>query len=171
MNPLILLDWRLWAAVAAAAALAASHWKVFSLGKAEIRADWMAERAEMNKQSLRIVEKTIKDTADLQAQTEQTNGEKNEQIASITARAADLDRRLRNRSPRPEGGTVVPTSPADGASAPGCTGERLPREDGQFLNGDAADAAILQAGLKACYQQYESVRTKINALEIRGLDQ
>ncbi len=38
-----LLSWRVWTAVALAVALAASHWKAYHMGQAEISAAWAAD--------------------------------------------------------------------------------------------------------------------------------
>ena len=42
-----LLNWRVWAAVALAVALAASHWKAYSMGGAEYRAKMAERNAEL----------------------------------------------------------------------------------------------------------------------------
>ena len=38
----LLFNWRIWAVVAIAVALAASHWKVYTSGKKSVQADWDA---------------------------------------------------------------------------------------------------------------------------------
>ena len=43
MNPLILLNWRIWALVGILVVVAATHWKAYSMGGAEARAE-LAER-------------------------------------------------------------------------------------------------------------------------------
>lgn len=47
-----LLNWRVWAAVALAVALAASHWKAYRLGGAECRTEQAQETARLTAQAL-----------------------------------------------------------------------------------------------------------------------
>jgi hypothetical protein len=163
VNPLLLLNWRVWAAVAIAVTLAASHWKAYSAGKASIRTEWNAQLLEVANQSRKLLEKTAADTAELQAQAEKTTEAKNEQIQALNARVAAISAELRNRPQRP-GGAGVPTTPADGKAASGCTGAQLYRSDSEVLTRIGRDADELRLQLKACYAQYDTARSKFETL-------
>lgn len=163
MNPLLLLNWRLWAAAAIAITLAASHWKAYTAGKAGIRAEWNAERLEQANQSRKLLEKSAAETAELQAQAEQIQGAKNAQIQALNSRVAALNTELRNRPQRPSG-TGVPANPPTGGTASGCTGAGLFGEDAEFSLGEAATAQTLRIHLKTCYARYNAVRSKFEAL-------
>lgn len=163
MNPLLLLNWRLWAAAAIAVALAASHWKAYTAGKTSSQAAWNAERLEQANQSRKLLEKTAADTAELQAQAEKTQGAKNAQIQALNSRVDFLNSELRNRPQRPSG-TGVPTTSTDGKAASGCTGAQLYRSDSEVLTRIGRDADELRLQLKACYTQYDAARSKFETL-------
>lgn len=75
--------------------------------------------------------------------------EKVNEIRSINDRhRAQLDG-LRLRASRPG----VPTAATPECPREGSSGAELSREDAQFLAGEAANAAILSAALKACQKQ------------------
>ena len=160
MNPLILLDWRLWAAVVVAVGLAASHWKVFNLGKAEIRAEWAADKLEESKQALRLTEKTIEKTTTLQASADQLRKDKDAKIAALDVRLTDALNRLRDRPERPREGDM-PTG-AGAGPAPICTGAGLYREDASAFIREAARANRLLDNLAQCQDQYNKVREALN---------
>ncbi len=160
MNPLSFLDWRLWAAVVVAVGLAASHWKVFNLGKAEIRAEWAADKLEESKQALRLTEKTIEKNVALQAAADQLQRDKNAKIATLNARLADALEQLRDRPRRP-GESDLPKSAGAGPN-PGCTGAGLYREDAETFIREAARANRLLADLIQCQAQYNKVRDSLN---------
>lgn len=153
------LNWRIWAALALSVALAGALWKAYNLGGATERAARLADQVEISKQSLRAVEKTLAKTAELQAQADTVDGDKDAQIHTLSARVADLDERLRKRPSRPNG---VPATPSVGEVAGGCTGAGLFAEDARFSLGEAATAATLRIHLKACYARYDAARAAIN---------
>jgi len=47
-----LLNWRVWAAIAMAIVLAASHWKAYTAGGKSVQAGWDKERAELTATAL-----------------------------------------------------------------------------------------------------------------------
>ncbi len=152
------LNWRLWVALVLAIALAASHWKAYTLGGATEKAARLADQLEISKQSLRAVETTMAKTTALQATADKIDGEKDAQIYSLGRRVADLHERLRQRPNRPND---LPAPASPGQAASGCTGAGLYGQDGRFLVGEAATAAQLRIHLKACYANYESARAAL----------
>lgn len=158
MNFAMLLNWRIWVALGLVIALAASHWKAYSLGGASERAARLADQLEISKQSLRAVEKTMAKTADLQAQAEKIDGDKDAQINSLAARVDTLNQRLRQRPERPN---HLPATASAGQAAGGCTGAQLYRDDSSVLVGEAAAADTLRIALKACYAQYDAARAAL----------
>lgn len=160
MNPLTLLNWRLWAAAAITVGLVASHWKTYRMGSAGIRAEWAESRLDEAKQSLRLTEKTIEKNVALQAAADQLQRDKNAKIATLNARLADALEQLRDRPRRP-GESDLPKSAGAGPN-PGCTGAGLYREDAETFIREAARANRLLADLIQCQAQYNKVRDSLN---------
>lgn len=74
---------------------------------------------------------------------------------------------LRKRPTRAE---AVVSASANPASAPqACTGSELPREDAEFLTGEAASAALIAKERDFYYDRYEQSRLRLEALA-RELD-
>lgn len=161
MNPLALLNWRLWAGLALAVALAASYWKAYTMGKSTVQAKWDAQSLEVAKQSLKLSEQTTRTTTNLQAAVDTIEVTKNAQIDQLNVTVASLSSELRKRPQRPNGGNL-PNDPGVGKTASGCTGAGLFGQDAEFLVGEAATAARLRIALKACYSQYDQARGAIN---------
>lgn len=159
-----LLNWRVWAAAVAAIFLTAACWKSYHIGKAQVQADWDAEKVEQSRLSIALQNQTAKTTAELQTNTDNRNEVLHAQVNRITADRNRLADELRNRPERPVGGDL-PAIAGDGAGVYRSTGKGLYREDGGFLVGEAADTAVLQAGLKTCYAQYDDARAKLEAVK------
>lgn len=71
---------------------------------------------------------------------------------------------------RPTRAQVQERASADPASAPKtCTGAELPREDAEFLTGEAANAALIVKERDFYYERYEQSRLRLEALA-RELD-
>ena len=151
-----LINWRLWAALALAAALVASHWKAYTAGEGAITQAWNAERlataqAQANAEQLsRATERALQDQAD------QTRRTKDARIAKISA---DLDGalatiRLFHATPRPRGGETA----APAGAEPVCTGTGLFTEDAEFLVREAARADRLAAAYGECRAFYDAAR-------------
>jgi hypothetical protein len=79
---------------------------------------------------------------------------KQNEIADINSRAADLAERLRQRPARASSPGGMPASRA---ACAGATGAELSAEDGIFLAGEAARADTLRAALAQCYRQYQTL--------------
>lgn len=156
----LLFNWKFWAAVLIAVALAASHWKVYKVGQNEVQAKWTAEKLDTAQQTLRLLESRDRTTTALQDNTDALRRTKNAQIARLDADLAAALAGLQDRPDRP-GGANLPTDTGAGSASSGCTGKELFRDDGEFLTRLAGDADKLRINLKACYAQYEAARKSI----------
>ncbi|OYQ41115.1 hypothetical protein CHU94_08375 [Rhodoferax sp. TH121] len=155
-----LLNWRIWAAIALAVILAATHWKVYKVGQNEVQAKWTAEKLDTAQQTLRLLEKNTRTSTELQDQADNTRRAKNAQIAQLDADLATALERLRERPDRPSGANL----PADTGAGPnpGCTGAQLFRPDAGFLVRESARADKLLADLAQCQAAYDSARSAVN---------
>ena len=156
-----LLNWRVWAAILIAVALAASHWKVYKVGQNEKQAEWNAEKLDIAQQTLRLLEKNTRASTELQDQADNTRRTKNAQIARLDADLAAALDGLQNRPDRP-GGANLPTDTGTGPST-GCTGAQLYRSDSQFLTRESDRAQRVLADLAQCQAAYDSARKSVNA--------
>lgn len=141
----ILLNPRLWIAVAIVAVLSFTHTFVYRAGKATVRHEWDASNAEVARNN----RKAERNLADAAASQRRTTDEKVSRIAAERDRAVD---ELRMRSERV---IATPTAPP---ACVGQTGQSLARGDAEFLVRYSADAARLQAAVEQCEAQYESAR-------------
>jgi hypothetical protein len=173
MNPLSFIpgfSWmRLAGVFALMLALAAGAWKVnrmgYKAGKDEVNAERQAERVEVAKRTIKVLDKNAADSADLQLKADKSRKALREEINRLDS---DLDAAiglLGDRPSRPDSVGGVPAGTGDRAGGLGATGAGLFKDDGIFLEGYARDTAVLQAGLKACYRDYDAVREKLNALK------
>lgn len=147
-----LLNWRVWAAVALAVALAASHWKAYHWGANTVQAEWDAAQASADR-AARAKEQS------LQSQADQLRKAQDDKLAQISR---DLDSaratiRLLHKTPRP----ADYTPPAPGAAA-ACSGASLFAEDAEFLIGESARADELRAAIERCEAQYNAARESLN---------
>ena len=123
-----------------------------AIDKAEDRVNKKWEAAELEKDLERKEkEKTILDNALV------LEREKNAEITKLSHTVDNLRYSLRNRPSR-ETIRYVESSEAPRT----CTGSELSREDGEFLAGEAARAAVIAKERDYYYQQYEQVRIKLN---------
>lgn len=149
----LLLNWRVWVALAIAAALAFSHFTVYKAGKAVVRADFDAYRLAQT-QALQKAEAEYRAKEQAwQDSANQTTKAKDEAIQNIHARLDDALGELRKRPSRPASG-AVPASTCDGK---GGTGAGIYAEDAGFLVRESARADQLRAALGACYSQYDAL--------------
>lgn len=96
--------------------------------------------------------KAIARERELQAAADKLKEAKDAEIRSINARLSAALVELRSRPPRPTGETA--SAPA---TAQGCTGAQLYREDGEFLAREAARADEIRAAYRQCAAQYDEV--------------
>lgn len=147
-----LFNWRVWASVALAVALAASHWKAYHLGVNTVQAEWDAAQASADS-AARAKEQS------LQTQADQLRKAQDDKLAQISR---DLDSaraaiRLLHNTPRPA--NYVPPAPGAGTQ---CSGASLFAEDAEFIIGEAARADELRAALERCEAQYNAARESLN---------
>ena len=156
----LLFNWKFWAAVLVAVALAASHWKVYKAGQNEVQAKWTAEKLDTAQQTLRLLESRDRTTTALQDNTDALRRTKNAQIARLDADLAAALAGLQDRPDRPGGGDL----PADTGVGPnpGCTGAQLYRSDSQFLTRESDRAQRVLADLAQCQAAYDSARKAVN---------
>jgi hypothetical protein len=150
----ILLNPRIWLALALAAALAFGGVFCYRAGKANVRADFDRYKLEQDAESRKAETEARAKEQELQASADATTKAKDEQILNIHARLDDALVSLRNRPERPAGGVV----PEAASTANASTGTRLYRDDSEFLSRLASSAAIVVSERDACYSQYESLR-------------
>jgi hypothetical protein len=153
-----LLNWRLWAALALAMALAASHWKAFVLGGNQVRVEWAQEKETNEIQARAALAQAATKTIALQIQADKTRKAKDAHIARL---AADLDAALDSLRQRPDRPADLP-APASAGAATGCTGAELWRPDAGFLAREAARADRILADLGQCQAAYEQARGALN---------
>lgn len=149
----LFLNWRVWAALGIAAALAFSHFFIYRAGKAVVRADFDAYRIAQT-QALQKAESEYRAKEQVwQESANQTTKAKDEAIQNIHARLDDALGELRKRPTRPASGPV----PASSCNGQGATGAGIYAEDAGFLVRESARADQLRAALGACYSQYDAL--------------
>ena len=133
-------------------------------GAAAVTADWMTERAETARATLKYMERRIEVETALRAAIDrqrQEHAREKDRIAAAHRRLVDS---LRERPEARAGAGGVPEGAAAGvADRVGCTGAHLSRPDSYFLVGEAARAAELQAELRDCRARYEAARDAVRA--------
>lgn len=130
-------------------------------GEAAVRAQWMAERAEIARATAAALERRIEAEAKLRETIDATRHTYRQQLAAV---AADRDRlldSLRHRPERPAGGADLPGAAGARLGATACTGAELYREDAAFLVGLAAEADQLRAAVERCQAAYDAVRDSL----------
>ena len=149
------------AAVVLVAAFAggAGYLKGASAGRAEIQQAWDQEKAKLAEEHAKAVAAAREKEQQLQAQADHLRQEKDDEIRSISARAASLADSLRKRPERPTAqASAVSSAASAGCPACVCTGSSLSREDAEFLAREAARADELRASLAQCVKQYQALR-------------
>lgn len=148
------------AAVVLVAAFAggAGYFKGASAGRAEIQQAWDQEKAKLAEEHAKAVAAAREKEQQLQAQADHLRQEKDDEIRSISARAASLADSLRKRPERTAQASAVSSTTSVGCPACVCTGNSLSREDAEFLAREAARADELRASLAQCVKQYQALR-------------
>lgn len=155
-----LLNWRIWAALVVAIALAASHWRAYTRGALSVQTAWDADKLAQSQAALRLIESTARTTQHLQDAADTARRSKNAKIDRLNADLRAALASLSDRPARPTGAGDVPTSVSTGP-APSCTGAQLYRPDADFLVREAARADRLMADLAQCQTAYENGRNRI----------
>ena len=155
-----LLNWRLWAGIALAIALAASHAMAYRTGKATVRADWDRDIAERTTKALQAEQAARAKEQELltarQKVEERYAAEKKRAQAAAAGAQSELDGLRNDLAAR--GTRETPADPATPARADGAG--RLERE----LLGHCATALAELAG------QADRPETKLVGLQDYGKD-
>lgn len=154
-----LLNWRFVAALVLAVGLAASHYKAYHMGQAEISAAWAADRLAQANQSEELKAEADKRSTELQNKYNTTRKAKDATIAKLDADLADALGRLSDRPSRPGAGSV-PADTSAGANT-GCTGAGLFAEDASAALREAARANGVLADLAQCQDLYGAARAAL----------
>ena len=154
MNPWIILG----AVLAIGAAGAGGYYKGNVAGKAKIQQAWDKEKAEQYAEYAKGQELARQKEQQLQASADKLRREKDAEIRNINARATALANSLRDRPQRSTEANSSADTASIGQTRPSCTGAELPREDAEFLAGEATRADSLRAALRQCFIQYEEAR-------------
>jgi hypothetical protein len=150
----LLLNPRIWIALALAAFLSFTHFSAYRAGKAAVRADFDAYRLEAS-EALRKAQKEASDKEDAwQDKANQLEEAKDEQIRIIGDQLDTALASLRERPARPASGNVSKAS----GTCKGATGASLSRPDAEFLVRESARADRLRSALETCYARYEEIR-------------
>lgn len=158
MNP-----WMLLAAVfAIAAAFGGGYYKGNVSGQAEVQQKWDKERARLAEEYALAQEQERLKEQKLQQAADKLRRDKDAEIRDLNARATALSNIVRSRPERSAQAGEVGGPSGDGTAGAVCTGAELPRQDAEFLVGEAARADSLRAALKQCYAQYDAARQTVN---------
>ena len=157
MNPWLILA----GVLAVGAAGGAGYYKGNGDGRAEVQAQWDAERIQQQQAHNKALQESIEKQQALQLGADQLRQEADREKRELAARNTALTNSLRERPNRPatEAGSVSGAA-SIGQTAAGCTGAGLSREDASFLAGEATRADELRITLKQCLAQYETLRSK-----------
>lgn len=110
--------------------------------------------AEYNKKLLKATEQTLEIQTKLQEDADKMKEQKDAQIEDVNRKLANTLSELRKRPSRP-------AKPQNTSIRSSCTGRELYREDGEFLTREAARANRVLAERDYYYNQYESVRRRM----------
>ena len=155
MNPWMILGFVLAVGVAAGG----GYYKVNSAGKAEVKAEWDAERLQQQEAHNRALRESIERQQALQLSADQLRQEKDRETRELAARNTALVNSLRSRPERPTATGAVSGAAQSGAG--GCTPRELYRQDSEVVVGFAREADEIRIALKQCYAQYDAV-VKLN---------
>ena len=157
MNPWVILGF----VIAIGAAAGGGYYTGREDGKAVVQQAWDKEKAEQYAEYAKGQELARQKEQDLQASADKLRREKDAEIRNINARATALANSLRERPQRSTEADSSANTAGAGQAGPRCTGAELPREDAEFLAGEASRADSLRAALQQCVAQYEAVIKKL----------
>ena len=161
---LALLNPRVWAGLALAAALAGIGWwgynLVYDRGAQSVQTKWDAEKKDQAEQSAKVATDALAVTKSLQVSADNQRKAANAQISKLNDSLSAALERLRERPARPDP-SDVPTG-AGAAAGVGCTGAQLYRPDAELLTRESARAQRLLIDLKFCQAQYRDVYEALN---------
>lgn len=156
-----LLNWRIWAALAVATALAASHWRAYTRGALSVQTAWTADKLAQSQAALRLIESTDRTTQHLQDAADTARRSKNAQIDRLNTSLRLALASLSDRPDRPGAGDMP--APTSTGPAPSCTSASLFAEDASALIREAARADRLIAELGQCQAAYKGAQDATSA--------
>lgn len=149
--------------------LAATHWKVYTMGRDRVALQWSIDRAKQAEERADRAAEHAKQVEEyrgreqaLQARVDAFKRSSQNEINRITRERDALVVSLRQR-PEARADTCVAPAAEGAGPAVGSTGAGLSRPDAEFLAGYAADAARASEALKICLDAYRAVQRTINA--------
>lgn len=135
-------------------------------GRAEVQADWDADKAATAEVTRLIIADNTRKTTILQSTADQERGVLHARLHSSALELDESLRRLRARPDRPaEGAGGVPANPGSGDGPRGCTAAELYADDAEALVRFAAKADRLQLKLDSCQRQYRAAQATINGIK------
>ncbi len=155
------------AAAVAVAALAGLYFWIHHdgvvTGRNEVQVKWDAQTLQVEAAKAKLLADNALAIKQLQENADEERVQYEKALADMSTRADRLATSLRNRPSRPTSVGGVP-APAGAVQAPsGCTGDRLYRDDGEFLTRKfGLAAATLQSAIKTCYAQYDAAIAAVN---------
>lgn len=144
--------------LAVIAAFAGGYYKGSESGMAEVQQRWNTEKRQLAEEHAKDIEAARAKEQALQTAADTLRQEKDRELREVNARATALSNSLRQRPERPAAPSGSTATASPGPTGPRCTGAELPREDAEFLAGEAARGDQLRAALAQCYAQYDKVR-------------
>lgn len=164
MNPLSFLGlgWvklALIGAVLAAVTAAYFGWRgqQREIGRAEVRAEWAAEREAQKDAALAATTEYRRMEQRRMSLAAQAQQRKDHAIHALDTRLAAALDELRSRPDRPAAGDPAASQPAPGAA---CTGAGLYRPDAAFLVREAARAQRILAERDYCHDRYDALTNR-----------
>lgn len=151
-------------AMLVAAVLAIAGWAIhesgLDAGRAEIQAKWEEQRIKDAAAAVQANLQARDREQALQSTVDRIRQEKTHEIRHLSAARDAALRELRNRDERPAvvGDAASVADPAGPGPAASCTGDKLFRQDAEFLVWEAARADEVRAHLSECRAAYESAR-------------
>jgi hypothetical protein len=141
--------------VIASVAGMAGYGKGYGAGKANVQQKWDKEKAAQMAEYAAAQQAAREKEQKLQANADNLRKEKDREIRDLNARSIALSNSLRDRQSRSEAGAMSQTAGTGNAQ---CDGRKLPREDAEFLIGEARAADEIRVALSQCAAQYNSAR-------------
>lgn len=143
--------------VVALALMVGAYLKGMGHGKSIVQSRWDAEKVVQERAVQVQADKARQAERQLQAKADTIAKEKQNELENLKRKHASIVAGLRDR-PRRDITGQLPGNPRITESPAVCTGAELPREDAEFLAGEAARADEIRAELEACYVQYDNAK-------------
>jgi hypothetical protein len=127
-------------------------------GRDEVRVAWEQQRKADAAHMARLNQQARENERGLQRAADQIRRTKDAEISRLDAAHAAAVRELRKRPERPADYLPGTATPAGTQPTTSCGGDRLFRDDGEFLAGLARSADEVGAALTECRAQYDAAQ-------------